>query len=182
MAVEGSVAPSRRHYAVGGMDCPGCAASIRNAVVGLRGVVDAEVDFLSGEMSVAVDGGVADIAATVRKMGFTVSPRDTAGGPAAERDAPAGRWLEVAVLVTSATLWIAGLVSGVVGRETASGVLLVAALAVGGVPLLRSAASDLARRSITIDALMSIAVGGAIALGEWAEAATVVVLFAASCS
>ncbi|MBT3268004.1 cation-translocating P-type ATPase [Candidatus Poribacteria bacterium] len=180
MGVDTTVRVARRQYAVGGMDCPGCAASIRNAVNGLAGVVDADVDFLAGEMSVSVDDGDPDIVGTVRRLGFTVSTHEDGGDGAQGDDALPGRWAEAAVLAASAALWIAGLVSGYVGRDAASQVLLVAALAVGGIPLLRSAASDLARRSITIDVLMSIAVGGAIALGEWAEAATVVVLFAVS--
>ena len=181
MAAETGAGIARRRFAVGGMDCPGCAASIRKAVSGLAGVVDADVDFLSGEMSVTMDAANADIAATVRRMGFTVTePRDTRAGAENDDDAAPGRSVEVAVLATSGALWVAGLTLRAIGRESMSGALLVAALAVGGVPLLRSAAGDLARRAVTIDVLMSIAVGGAMALGEWAEAATVVVLFAVS--
>ncbi|MBT5534175.1 heavy-metal-associated domain-containing protein, partial [Candidatus Poribacteria bacterium] len=79
MGVDTTVRVARRQYAVGGMDCPGCAASIRNAVNGLAGVVDADVDFLAGEMSVSVDDGDPDIVGTVRRLGFTVSTHEDGG-------------------------------------------------------------------------------------------------------
>jgi Zn2+/Cd2+-exporting ATPase len=170
---------TRLEYAVGGMDCPGCAASIHKAVSALPGVHEAEVDFLSGGMFVAIDasrGDSDDIAGTVRGLGFTVG---AAGADASEGEAPRSI-IPAVVLATGATFWLAGLGLGLVGRAAFGDALLIASLIVGGVPLLRSAARDLSRGAITIDVLMTIAVGGAIALGEWAEAATVVVLFALS--
>ncbi len=172
---------ARLEYAIGGMDCPGCAASIHRAVSALPGVRETEVDFLSGGMSVAVDATRADsgdIAGTVRRLGFTVG---VAGGVpgAPEGDTPRDI-VPMVVLAAGATLWLAGLGLGLLERAALGDVLLVASLVVCGVPLLRSAAGHISRANITIDVLMTIAVGGAIALGEWAEAATVVVLFAVS--
>lgn len=180
MDATASVAATQLRYAVGGMDCPGCAASIRRAVNAVGGVREAEVDFLSGELSVTLDradGPTGDIVATVRGLGFTVRER---AETTEEADDDGAAPVALVVLGVSGALWAVGLLLGAVGRSTASGALLVGALAVGGIPLVRSAAADVARRAITIDVLMTIAVAGALALGEWAEAATVVVLFAAS--
>ena len=54
----------------------------------------------------------------------------------------------------------------------------VAAVATGGVYPARRALGSLRTRSLDINALMAIAVIGAVAIGEWAEAGTVVFLFA----
>ena len=56
--------------------------------------------------------------------------------------------------------------------------LFAAAIAVGGFPVARHAFQELVlARSLGINALMVIAVAGAAAIGEWVEAAIVVVLF-----
>ena len=54
------------------------------------------------------------------------------------------------------------------------------AIALAGVQPLRKALNSLRRRTLDIHVLMLLAVAGALALGEWAEAATVVWLFAVS--
>src|SRR5690625_2360443 len=59
-----------------------------------------------------------------------------------------------------------------------STLLFMAAILLAGIPLSRKALLNLrVNRHLDINALMSIAVIGAAAIGEWFEAATVVVLF-----
>lgn len=180
MSANAGAVTTQVKYAVGGMDCPGCAASIRQAVSGVAGVREAEVDFLSGSMSVTLEEAAArgsDIVSIVRGMGFTVSDPAAPGEDGADEITSR---VAIAVLGASGALWATGLALALAGVDTASGALLVSAAAVGGFPLVRKAARDLARRAVTINVLMTIAVAGAMALQEWAEAATVVVLFAAS--
>jgi Cd2+/Zn2+-exporting ATPase len=59
-----------------------------------------------------------------------------------------------------------------------TGSALAAAVVVGGLHLVRRAIQALRARSMDINVLMLVAVAGALAIGEWAEAATVVFLFA----
>ena len=54
-----------------------------------------------------------------------------------------------------------------------------AAIVVGGWPILRAALAGLKARHLDMNVLMSAAVIGAAGIGQWAEAASVVVLFAA---
>ena len=55
--------------------------------------------------------------------------------------------------------------------------LCVAAALIGGWPTLRQAVRSLRAREVGVSTLMAIAVGGAAALGDWLEAATVILLF-----
>ena len=59
MSANAGAVTTQVKYAVGGMDCPGCAASIRQAVSGVAGVREAEGDFLSGSMSVTLEEAAA---------------------------------------------------------------------------------------------------------------------------
>jgi len=66
-----------------------------------------------------------------------------------------------------------------VAPEVASVAAYLSAIAVGGVPIFRAALAGLRVRHMDMNVLMSAATIGAVAIGEWAEAASVVVLFAA---
>gem|GEM_PF-6732148 len=58
--------------------------------------------------------------------------------------------------------------------------LLFTAVAVGGYPLVLRGVRNLVRLRVDMHVLMTVAVAGALAIGEWNEAAVVVVLFALS--
>jgi Zn2+/Cd2+-exporting ATPase len=80
----------------------------------------------------------------------------------------------------SALLFALGLaLSFAVAPEVASVAAYLSAIAVGGVPIFRAALAGLRVRHMDMNVLMSAATIGAVAIGEWAEAASVVVLFAA---
>jgi Cd2+/Zn2+-exporting ATPase len=80
----------------------------------------------------------------------------------------------------SALLFVTGLALGLAGApEVASVAAYLAAIAVGGVPIFRAALAGLRAKHMDMNVLMTAATVGAVAIGEWAEAASVVVLFAA---
>jgi Cd2+/Zn2+-exporting ATPase len=72
----------------------------------------------------------------------------------------------------------AGLAATALERPLAAAVCYVAGALVGGVYPWRRAMTALRTRTVDINVLMVIAVAGALALGEWFEAASVVFLFA----
>ena len=87
-----------------------------------------------------------------------------------------GRWTIPAI---SGVLLAVGLLVGRVGgNDTIGDPALIAAAVVAGGPIVRKAARALAVKTVGIDLLVSIAAVGAVAVGEYWEAAAVTFLFA----
>ncbi len=84
--------------------------------------------------------------------------------------------------LASGVLLVAGIISSLLAAPAmAQTALYLAAIVVGGVPIVRGAWEALtAHRRLSIDALVVVAVIGAALLGQWWEAAAVVFLFSLS--
>jgi len=161
---------------VEGMDCASCAATVEKRVSALPGVSKATVNFAAGRLDAEHDPGLPleDLEGAVRSAGYGVAKTE-----GAER-APFWRTPRALLAVASALLFLAGLALSIAGAPGAvrAGVYL-AAIAVGGLPIFRAAVAGLRARHLDMNVLMSAATIGAVGIGEWAEAASVLVLFAA---
>jgi len=161
---------------VEGMDCASCAATVEKRVSALPGVSKATVNFAAGRLDAEHDPGLPleDLECAVRSAGYGVAKTE-----GAER-APFWRTPRALLAVASALLFLAGLALSIAGAPGAvrAGVYL-AAIAVGGLPIFRAAVAGLRARHLDMNVLMSAAAIGAVGIGEWAEAASVLVLFAA---
>ena len=161
---------------VEGMDCASCAATVEKRVSALPGVSKATVNFAAGRLDAEHDPGLPleDLEGAVRSAGYGVAKTE-----GAER-APFWRTPRALLAVASALLFLAGLALSIAGAPGAvrAGVYL-AAIAVGGLPIFRAAVAGLRARHLDMNVLMSAAAIGAVGIGEWAEAASVLVLFAA---
>ncbi len=180
-----------RTYRVEGLSCVDCAGRIRAAVNRLDAVERCEVDVGSGELKVwvaAPDLDDAPIAEAVAEAGYTLR---TARQLAVRRGHPVVEFVrfllarpETTLTAIAAGLTLLGLTLAALGLRRPLPRALpvtcyVLAILTGGYPVARHAYQELAvARMLGINALMVIAVTGAAFIGEWAEAAIVVVLFA----
>ncbi len=168
--------------AIEGMDCADCALTLERGVGRLTGVEEASVNFGAARMTVEYDRRSIDLPAIdqrIRELGYTITQPDQ--GTVSERSA---LWR----LVTRRNNILA-LSSGVLTLAGGIGQLLAApaplpiaaygtAVVIGGAPLAQKGLRVLrTTRTLDINLLMTLAVVGAVAIGEWFEAATVVFLF-----
>src|SRR3712207_4364895 len=161
---------------VEGMDCASCAATVEKRVGQLPGMHRAVVNFAAGRLDAEHEPGLAieEIEKAVMDAGYGVQRAQEVERP------PFWRTPRAISVSASALLFALGLVLGLAGApEVASVGAYLAAIVVGGVPIFRAALAGLRARHLDMNVLMSAATIGAVGISEWAEAASVVVLFAA---
>jgi Cd2+/Zn2+-exporting ATPase len=173
-APEAGAAAER--FRVEGMDCASCARTVEKAVAAIDGVRAATVSF--GNAMLAVDGDVTaeTVQAVVSRAGYRARPV----GRRRERHAPFWRRdLRTVSTLVSVVVLAAAVVASLWGAPRAvTEPLYLASMAVGGWAIARAALAALQRRSLDMNALMSLAAVGAVGIGEYAEGAWVLVLFA----
>jgi Zn2+/Cd2+-exporting ATPase len=161
---------------VEGMDCASCAATVEKSVGRFPGIHSATVNFAAGRLDAEHDPALAleKIEGAVRAAGYGVAKTEEA-----ERS-PFWRTPRAISLFACSLLFALGLAMTLAGApEIARAGAYLAGIAVGGVPIFRVAIAGLKARHLDMNVLMSAATIGAAAIGQWAEAASVVVLFAA---
>ncbi|MEX2641823.1 MAG: heavy metal translocating P-type ATPase [Acetobacterales bacterium] len=170
---------------VEGMDCGACALKIENGLKRLPGVSDINVNVGLETLSFALDEDRSSRAAVerrIRALGYTPHSLDGEGTEMPARRPEAGRsWWRTRkgrlVLGTGALLGLAVIVARL--EPAFAGPAWTVAALLGLLPILRRAVTGaLHGTPFGIETLMSVAALGAIAIGESAEAAVVVFLFA----
>lgn len=81
------------------------------------------------------------------------------------------------VLISGILVAISFVLKNTIGHHPVTSITMIAAAAIAGCPILKNAVSSLRYRVLGIDALVSIAVIGAMFIGEYWEAAAVTFLF-----
>lgn len=171
-----AISADAQRYHVEGMDCASCARTVQKIVGGLDGVREAQVFF--GNATLVVDGDIAPdtIQAAVRRAGYSAQP----AGRRADATAPFWRRsARSASTAASVVLLLAAVAASLTDAPDAvADTLFLLSMAVGGWAIARSALMALRRRTLDMNVLMTMAAVGAVAIGEYAEAAWVLVLFA----
>ena len=165
-------------FHVAGMCCADEALLLERRLRPLAGVERLSVDVIGQKMHVAYDGALltsARITGAVAETGMRAwLEHERPVDPPASAD---DMWpLALAGVVTGAGVALQLLVPDARWAWPA----FALSIAVAGRQPLRKALTSVRRRTLDIHVLMLLAVAGALALGDWAEAATVVWLFAAS--
>jgi len=164
-------------FKIEGMDCREEVAMIERRFKNLPGLEDFSADLVGQRLHVKYDAtkvSASAIVAAVADAGLRAwlehEEPIAAGGQAAK-----GR--RVLLAISGAALGL-GLLVDFVGAAAPLGLVLFGlSIALGVPPTLRRAWHAVRLRSLDINVLMLIAVAGAMLLGEWSEAASVVFLF-----
>lgn len=161
------------------MDCPTEETLIRKKLGAMSEVAALEFNLMQRMLAVEhVPGAEAGIAAAIRSLGMTPEQADAGasgrGASPAPADAPRPWWplavAGVAAAASEAATWLQLPV-------WLAAALALAAVATCGLGTYRKGWIALTNGNLNINALMSIAVTGAMAIGQWPEAAMVMVLF-----
>ncbi|OJB42167.1 4-deoxy-4-formamido-L-arabinose-phospho-UDP deformylase [Burkholderia ubonensis] len=158
------------------MDCPTEESLIRKKLGGMREVSALEFNLMQRMLTVEhAPGAQAAIAGAIRTLGMTPEAASADAPPSRARAEPAKPWWPlalagVAAIASEAASW-AGLPSWL------AAVLALGAVLACGITTYKKGWIALRNGNLNINALMSIAVTGAMAIGQWPEAAMVMVLF-----
>jgi Cd2+/Zn2+-exporting ATPase len=173
---------THRILPIEGMDCADCAMTLQRGVGNLDGVRWVSVNFAGARMSLeyaADETNLDAISKRVSSLGYRVSDGEAAANEDTSFVFRLRQDRELLALVISGVLTIAGLITSWLGASEATFIpLFVVAILTGGVPIARKGYAGVrVAHQLDINALMTIAVVGAALIGQWSEAATVVVLF-----
>jgi Cd2+/Zn2+-exporting ATPase len=166
-----------RRFRVDGMDCASCARTVEKAVAALDGVSEAQVSFGTATMLVAGTVDAERIQTAVRRAGYRARPAGRrSAGPAKPfwRRGARSRSTALAILL----LLVAVVASLADAPRAVAEPLYLLSMAVGGWPIGLAALTALRHRSLDMNVLMALAAVGAVAIGDYAEGAWVLVLFA----
>jgi Zn2+/Cd2+-exporting ATPase len=164
-------------FKIDGMDCREEVTLLEKRLRPLEGVEDLSADVLSQRLHVKYDAARLSTSQIVDAVALTgmrawLEHEDAALSPARTTIS------RQAAVITSGLALAAGLFFDWRAWDLLSRSAFAVAMIAGGLHLSRRAWSALAARTLDINVLMLLAVTGALIIGEWAEAATVVFLFA----
>ena len=179
-----------RLFKIGRMDCPGCAREVESALANLDDVHSAKVDYFTNTLRLIGDVDFERLKQRVEAVGKTIyldgetkSGSDEATGSAGAkgfwqylRGRPDSRMAIAggALLLAAIALDISQLL-----QPYYTNVVYIMAMLVAMKPIALSGLNSLRiNREFNINLLMTIAALGALVLGEFLEAATVIFLFA----
>lgn len=155
------------------MDCPTEETLIRQALGRLPQVRHLEFNLMQRVLTIIHTPDALDtVLRTIRELGFTPEQASAETPPVAE---PPASWWPLAVAGTAALA--AEAAHWVNTPWPVPAILAVLAVASCGLGTYRKGWTALRHGQLNINALMSIAVTGALVLGQWAEAAMVMVLY-----
>ena len=179
----------RTHFVVPTMDCAVEESEIRRAVDGIVGV--RSVTFQLASRTLALDASEAALeqaVAAIRKAGFDPQPLPHAGTGevGAAPDAPGASLPQqpgLRQLAIALVLAVGAEVLGFFAPDTPIWIglgLFAAAVAIwlSGIDVYKKGLIALRHGRLNINALMTVAVTGAFAIGQWPEAAMVMALYA----
>ncbi|MFQ6059220.1 MAG: heavy metal translocating P-type ATPase [Anaerolineae bacterium] len=187
-----AIARQFRHetLSLSGMDCADCAQTLEKGVGRLDGVLWVSVNFAAAKMRVEYNAERVDreaIVRRIRELGYGVTGRRKPVAPV--KEAPGGlrgfldflakKRRDTLTALSGLTILAGFILFSATGiSETVAHGFYFVAILLGGYYVARSGIAALrTTHSLDINLLMTIAVMGAMTIGEWEEGALVVFLF-----
>ena len=170
-------------YRIGNMDCPTEETLIRDRLGKLEGVLRLEFNLMQRRLTVGHTlAGTATIELALADIGMHAEALAEAATGSGTRlpDAPAisrRQWVLMGIAGVAAVA--AETVAWSTGQDASWPVMMLAlvAIAASGLETYKKGLIALRNFNLNINALMAIAVTGAVIIGQWPEAAMVMVLF-----
>ncbi len=179
LGVEISEKYSHKSFNVIGLDCPDCALKLEKAIKKIKGVAFASFNYATSVLIIEYEPGICridDIISRIHSLGYDTEEK------IAEEKVPkkARQYREIKMMLTSISGFL--LILGAIlilfdFNHTIANVLFLISAFFGGVFAARTGLMGLIGKSIDTNFLMTSAAVGAIILGEYSEAATVMFLF-----
>lgn len=165
-------------YRVQGFTCANCAAKFENNVKSLPGVQDAKVNFGASKITVWGTTTIEEL----EKAGAFENLKIREDKEKAVKREPFWKQKEnIKVYISAVLLVISWFLGMQYGEEHIFATIgYAAAILIGGYSLFIKGFKNLVRLNFDMNTLMTVAILGAAAIGEWGEGATVVILFAIS--
>jgi len=171
------------------LDCAAEQAVLQKRLAALPSVSSVEFDLMNRRLTVIHElADEADLHKAIRSVGMTPATVSRATDATGDDDrilqpAPdtSSAWRQRVSLAVSGALALGSEIAAwTSGTETSRWVIVMASasIVIGGLPTLRRGLIALRTFTLNINFLMSVAVIGAAAIGEWPEAAVVIFLFA----
>src|SRR5699024_10518809 len=162
-------------YRLNGISCANCAQTFENNVKEIDGVKDANVHFAASKIDVVGEASIADI----EKAGSFENIKVIRENSEPEKEP---FWMRHDKVLLASLLIIFGFIAHATfgNSHYLPNVLYGLSALIGGLSLFKAGLINLTKFRFDMKTLMTIAVIGAAIIGEWREAAVVVILFAIS--
>ncbi|MGG3822265.1 heavy metal translocating P-type ATPase [Geobacillus thermodenitrificans] len=163
-------------YRVQGLTCTNCAAKFEQNVKALPGVKEAKVNFGAAKLTVWGEATIEEL----EQAGAFERLKIREERERITRREPFWKKKENWNILASAVLLLIGIAADTADGGILAVAMYLAVIVIGGYSLFSTGLRNLARLQFDMNTLMTIAILGAAAIGEWQEGAVVVILFAIS--
>ncbi|GAE31838.1 heavy metal translocating P-type ATPase [Halalkalibacter hemicellulosilyticus] len=166
-----------QRFHVQGLSCADCSAQFEKNVRGLPGVREAKVHFATAKLSVYGDVSIEELeqAGSFDQLKVTAENEELLRTPLWKQKGAIQTFLSGVLLIVGLALYVG------ISEDAYWAILLFAlSIVIGGYRLFIQGIKNIFGLQFDMKALMTIAIIGAVFIGEWAEGAAVVFFFSIS--
>jgi len=169
----------KKSYRVEGLSCTNCAGKFERNVQKIEGVIEAKVNFGAGKITVQGQASVEEIEQAGAFENLKIIDENESDNETLTKKALIKK--NGTVLFSIMLTLFAFISLQQQGEENLLTIsLFLLAILIGGYSLFIEGLKNLIKFEFTMETLMTVAIIGAFAIGEWSEGAVVVILFALS--